>query len=88
MRILIYSSLLCPYCFAAKKLLRKLNLNYQEILIDNSPEVKNQMIRVCNGRKTVPQVFFGNNHVGGYDDLKKIYEEGKISSILEKKNEN
>tara|TARA_B100000287_G_scaffold213506_1_gene201534 strand:+ start:2456 stop:2722 length:267 start_codon:yes stop_codon:yes gene_type:complete len=88
MRILIYSSLLCPYCFAAKKLLRKLNLNYQEILIDNSPEVKNQMIRVSNGRKTVPQVFFGNNHVGGYDDLKKIYEEGKISSILEKKNEN
>ena len=46
------------------------------------------MIRVSNGRKTVPQVFFGNNHVGGYDDLKKIYEEGKISSILEKKNEN
>ena len=88
MRILIYSSLLCPYCFAAKKLLRKLNLNYQEILIDNSPEVKTQMIRVSNGRKTVPQVFFGNNHVGGYDDLKKIYEEGKISSILEKKNEN
>ena len=88
MKILVYSSLLCPYCFAAKNLLKELNLNYKEILIDNKLEVKNQMTRLSNGRETVPQIFFGNNHVGGYDDLKKIYDEGRIFELLEKKNEN
>ncbi len=88
MKILVYSSLLCPYCFAAKNLLKELNLNYKEILIDNKPEVKNQMIINSNGRETVPQIFFGNQHVGGYDDLKKIYDQGKIFSLLDKKSEN
>jgi glutaredoxin 3 len=46
------------------------------------------MTRLSNGRETVPQVFFGNEHVGGYDDLKKIYDEGRIFTLLEKKNEN
>ena len=88
MKILVYSSLLCPYCYAAKNLLEELNLNYTEILIDNKLEVKNQMTRLSNGRETVPQIFFGNKHVGGYDDLKKIYDEGRIFELLEKKNEN
>ena len=51
MKILVYSSLLCPYCFAAKNLLKELNLNYKEILIDNKLEVKNQMTRLSNGLK-------------------------------------
>ena len=46
------------------------------------------MTRLSNGRETVPQIFFGNKHVGGYDDLKKIYDEGRIFELLEKKNEN
>ena len=51
--------MLCPYCFAAKKLLKKLNLNFDEILIDNNPKIKNKMIELSDGRTTVPQVFFG-----------------------------
>ena len=86
MKILIYSSLLCPYCFAAKKLLKKLNLNFEEVLVDNDSKIKNQMIKLSNGRTTVPQVFFGENHIGGYDDLKRFYNEGKLSLFL--KNEN
>ena len=88
MKILIYSSNLCPYCFAAKNLLKKLDLNYTEIVIDNKPQLKNQMISESNGKKTVPQIFFGDSHIGGYDDLKRIYDEGKISSMIGKKNEN
>ena len=82
MKILVYSSMLCPYCFAAKKLLKKLNLNFEEILVDNDPKKKDQMIRLSNGRMTVPQVFFGENHIGGYDDLKRFYEEGKLNLLL------
>ena len=86
MKILVYSSMLCPYCFAAKKLLKKLNINFEEVLVDNDPKIKNQMIKLSNGRTSVPQVFFGENHIGGYDDLKKFYNEGKLSLLL--KNEN
>ena len=86
MKILVYSSMLCPYCFAAKKLLKKLNLNFEEVLVDNDPKIKNQMIKLSNGKTTVPQVFFGENHIGGYDDLKRFYNEGKLSLFL--KNEN
>ena len=86
MKILVYSSMLCPYCFAAKKLLKKLNLNFEEVLVDNDPKIKNQMIKLSKGRTTVPQVFFGENHIGGYDDLKRFYNEGKLDLFL--KNEN
>ena len=86
MKILLYSSMLCPYCFKAKKLLKTLNLNFEEVLVDNDPEIKNQMIELSDGRTTVPQIFFGENHIGGYDDLKRFYDEGKLSLLL--KNEN
>ncbi len=86
MKILLYSSMLCPYCFKAKKLLEILNLNFEEVLIDNDSKIKNRMIELSGGRTTVPQIFFGENHIGGYDDLKKCYEEGKLSLLL--KNEN
>ena len=86
MKILVYSSMLCPYCFEAKNLLKKLNLSFEEVSVDNNPKIKNQMIRLSDGRTTVPQIFFGENHIGGYDDLKKCYEEGKLSLLL--KNEN
>ena len=82
MKILLYSSMLCPYCFAAKKLLKKLNIDFEEVLVDNDPKIKNQMIKLSNGRVTVPQVFFGENHIGGYDDLKRFYEEGKLNLLL------
>ena len=87
MEIIVYSSLLCPFCKAAKELLESLDLKYKEILIDNAPEVKKQMINKSNGKKTVPQVFIGENHIGGYDDLKEIYDNKKLFLILERRNE-
>ena len=79
--------MLCPYCFKAKKLLETLNLNFEEVLIDNDSKIKNRMIELSGGRTTVPQIFFGENHIGGYDDLKRFHEEGKLNLLL-KKNEN
>lgn len=84
MKILIYSSMLCPYCFAAKTLLKKLNLKFEEVLVDNNSKMKKKMIELSDGRTSVPQIFFGENHVGGYDDLKRYYEEGKLNLFLKK----
>ena len=84
MKIVIYSSLFCPYCEAAKTLLKKLKLEYNEILIDNNPVVKKQMIKLSK-RKTVPQIFFGNRHVGGYDDLKKLNRNFDIRKLINEK---
>ena len=84
MRIIIYSSILCPYCHSAKVLLNKLNLEFKEILIDNDPMVKKQMIKLTN-RKTVPQIFFGDKHIGGYDDLEKLNKEGLIFNLINEK---
>ena len=84
MKILVYSSMLCPYCFAAKTLLKKLNLKFEEVLVDNNSKTKKKMIELSDGRTSVPQIFFGENHVGGYDDLKRYYEEGKLNLFLKK----
>ena len=80
--ILIYSSLLCSYCNAAKLLLEQKKIKFKEILIDNNSKVKEEMLRLSNGKKTVPQIFFGDFHIGGYDDLKKIDDEGNLIRIL------
>ena len=84
MKILVYSSMLCPYCFAAKTLLKKLNLKFEEVMVDNNSKMKKKMIELSDGRTSVPQIFFGENHVGGYDDLKRYYEEGKLNLFLKK----
>ena len=76
--------MLCPYCFAAKTLLKKLNLKFEEVLVDNNSKTKKKMIELSDGRTSVPQIFFGENHVGGYDDLKRYYKEGKLNLFLKK----
>ncbi len=81
-KILIYSSNICPYCIAAKRLLENLNLKFKEKVIDNQPSLRNEMCNISNGRNTVPQIFIGDKHVGGYDDLKLIYETGELMRLI------
>ncbi len=81
-KILIYSSSICPYCLAAKALLENLNLSFQEIIVDDNTSLRKEMLEKSNGRKTVPQIFFGEIHVGGYDDLEKIFKNGDLMSLL------
>ena len=72
MKILIYSSMLCPYCFAAKTLLKKLNLKFEEVLVDNNSKTKKKMIELSDGRTSVPQIFLEKTMLVGMMILKDI----------------
>ncbi len=78
-KIIVYSKDICPYCQKAKSLLKRYNLQYEEILVIDD-KLKEEMMKKSNGRKTVPQIFVGDTHVGGYDDLVKLGD--KILSLV------
>tara|TARA_X000000950_G_scaffold257865_1_gene324743 strand:+ start:284 stop:550 length:267 start_codon:yes stop_codon:yes gene_type:complete len=82
-KILIYSSLICPYCTAAKKIFENQKLKYTEIFIDNNAKEKEKMISMSGGRVTVPQIFFDDDHIGGYDDLTRLIENKDLIGMLE-----
>ena len=84
-KIVMYSSSICPYCLSAKHLLGNLGLNFQEIIIDNSTNLRNQMLLMSNGKKTVPQIFIGDIHVGGYDDLEIMHNSGELMILIDGK---
>ena len=77
-QVLIYSSLLCGYCYQAKTLLKKKNISFQEIDVDEDFNKKKEMIAKSNGRTSVPQIFFGDIHIGGCDDLLNLEKLGKL----------
>ena len=81
----MFSSNICPYCIAARNLFEQLNLNFQEKIVDNNKEARAEMLKLSNGRKTVPQIFIGDIHIGGYDDLKKLHNDQKLKSMLDGK---
>jgi glutaredoxin 3 len=83
--ILIYSTSYCPYCDKAKKLLQKKNLSYKEIDVTNNDQMRVELIEKSNGRKTVPQIFINDYHVGGCDDLYALEAEGKLDDLINKK---
>ena len=80
--IIVYSSNFCNYCVQAKKLLEKLNLSYNEINIQNFPEKRDEMLLKSNGKRTVPQIFVNDHHVGGFDELNKLVQKGELDSLL------
>jgi glutaredoxin 3 len=79
--IQIYTKPGCPFCARAKELLSKKHVAYQEINIENNPELKKEM-ELRSGRHTVPQIFIGTFHAGGCDDLYALDEEGKLDALL------
>jgi glutaredoxin 3 len=79
--IKVYSTLICPYCNAAKNLLNSLGLDYQEIRIDMDPEQRALMMEQ-SGRTSVPQIFINDHHVGGFDDLSALHRAGKLGELL------
>ncbi len=81
-KIIIYSKDVCPYCVKAKNLLQRKGAVYEEIKI-TTDEQKQEMIKKANGRMTVPQIFIGDFHVGGCDDLYALESEGKLDKILQ-----
>ncbi|NRA45922.1 MAG: glutaredoxin 3 [Oligoflexales bacterium] len=80
--VLVYSKSTCPYCVAAKKLLNTKGVSFQEIDINHYPEKRDEMIAKANGRYTVPQIFIGDHHVGGFTDLLSLEQNGSLDSLL------
>ncbi|MBQ4823278.1 glutaredoxin 3 [Leisingera sp. M527] len=78
----IYTSPLCGYCHAAKRLLNQKGVTFSEINVLAQPDRKAEMIQRANGGRTVPQIFIGETHVGGCDDLFALEQAGKLDPLL------
>ncbi len=78
----IYTKPTCGFCFAAKRLLSERGVSYSEIDVMRSPESRQEMLERASGRHTVPQIFVGDTHVGGYDDLSALVRAGKLDQLL------
>ncbi|GLQ33523.1 glutaredoxin 3 [Litoribrevibacter albus] len=79
--IIIYSSNYCPYCVRAKQLLKSKSVDFDEIVVDGQPELRREMMLKSNQR-TVPQIWIGESHVGGCDDLYALERAGKLDELL------
>jgi glutaredoxin 3 len=78
----IYTSPLCGFCHAAKRLLADKGVSFAEYDVSLTPEKRQEMLSRANGRHTVPQIFIGDHHVGGYDDLAALDRAGKLDPLL------
>lgn len=79
--IVVYSSSWCPYCVRARALLERKGLPFREIKIDEDPADRDAMLARSGGRRTVPQIFVGDHHVGGFDDLYALDRAGKLDEL-------
>lgn len=82
-KIEVYSTATCPYCVAAKNLLKSKGLEWVEVRIDTDPVQRDSMLTRSGGRRSVPQIFVNDQHVGGYDDLLAADRNGKLAQLLE-----
>ena len=80
--ITIYTGPLCNYCDAAKRLLIRNNATFKEINIAKVDGAKDEMIKKTNGKKTIPQIFFDDQHIGGYDEVRALEKENKLLDLL------
>jgi glutaredoxin 3 len=80
--IVIYTTATCPFCMSAKRLLTKKHAQFEEIRVDVEPQRRQEMIARANGSYTVPQIFIGEKHIGGCDDLQELEFEGKLDALL------
>ncbi len=81
-KIVIYTTANCPYCVKAKNLLEKKTAEYQELRVDIKPELASEAVQKSGGLRTVPQIFIGDYHVGGCDELYALEQEGKLDPLL------
>ncbi|WP_414472979.1 glutaredoxin 3 [Microvirga sp. M2] len=81
--ITIYTKGWCPYCSAAKELLTEKGAAFTEIDIEKAPGARAEMIQKASGRTTVPQIFIGETHVGGCDDLYALDDRGQLQPLLQ-----
>ena len=80
--VTIYTGPLCNYCDAAKRLLTRNNATYKEIDISIVEGAMDEMIKKANGKRTIPQIFFDDQHIGGYDEARALEKENKLQDLL------
>ena len=80
--ITVYSGPMCNFCDAAKRLLSRNNLDFKEIDVSTGPGIRDEMIKKANGKRTIPQIFFDDYHVGGYQELRELEKAGNLISSL------
>tara|TARA_S200000501_G_scaffold230226_1_gene215977 strand:+ start:465 stop:719 length:255 start_codon:yes stop_codon:yes gene_type:complete len=80
--ITIYTGPRCNYCDAAKRLLTRNNATYKEIDISIVDGAMDEMIKKANGKRTIPQIFFDDQHIGGYDEARALEKENKLQDLL------
>ena len=79
--ITLYTSAVCGYCVAAKNFLKSKGLSWNEVRIDTDPVQREKMLALAR-RTSVPQIFIGDTHVGGYDELMALHRAGKLEPLL------
>lgn len=79
--VAMYTTRFCPYCVRARELLDSKKVVYTDIAVDGAPELRREMME-RSGRYTVPQIWIGEQHVGGYDDLARLERQGKLDELL------
>lgn len=79
--IVMYTTAICPYCNNAKKLLKDKGASWEEVRVDTNPELRSEMMEK-SGQRTVPQIWIGDYHVGGFTDLWALDKAGKLDPLL------
>ena len=80
--IIMYTGPSCAFCDAAKRLLLRNNATFEEIDIASKDGLRDEMIKKSNGRRTIPQIFFDDYHVGGYVELRALEKENKLKDLI------
>ncbi len=80
--VVMYSSMFCPFCHRAKALLKQKGVNFKEISVDMKPSVRAEMRQKAGGVNSVPQIWIGDTHVGGSDDLYALEARGGLDPLL------
>ena len=81
-KVVIYTGPFCNFCSAAKHLLNKKKINFEEIDIGYDDKKREEMLKKSNGARTIPQIFIGEEHIGGYVELKALERNGNLDSLL------
>jgi glutaredoxin 3 len=81
-KTVIYSTPFCPYCMMAKRLLSKKGVAFEDIDVSGNWELRDELVAKSGGRMTVPQIWIGETHVGGYDELSALERAGKLDAML------
>ena len=80
--VIMYTGPMCNFCDAAKRLLERNDLSFREIDISTKDGLRDEMIKKANGKRTIPQIFFDEYHVGGYQELRTLEKEGKLLDLI------